>query len=154
MKKIDVGQSLTLLANVGVLAGLLLLVYELNQNREITKAQLRSDYADQVIGQLEVIYANPELAELMFDLGCVETTFVCESVAQFRFDMYWDGRFRSWESLHFQYRSGLYDDIEFQATTSGWKELLTIPRVADHWEGEQENYSPEFVELMNGLLLD
>ena len=153
MKKTDVGQSLTLLANVGVLAGLLLLVYELNQSREITKAQLRSDYADQLIGQLEVIYANPELAELMFDAGC-ETTFLCESVEQFRFDLYWDGRFRSWESLHYQYRNGLYDDAEFQATTVGWRRLLTIPRVADHWEGEQESYSPEFVELMKSLLLD
>lgn len=154
MKKLDTAQFAALLANVGVLGGLLLLVYELNQNREITKAQLRSDYADQLIGQLEVIYANPELAELVFDFGCGETTVVCESVEQFRFDMYWDGRFRSWESLHFQYRNGLYDDAEFQAATAGWRNLLTIPRVAKNWEEGQEIYSPEFVELMNSLLPD
>jgi hypothetical protein len=37
MKKIDVGQMLTLLANFGVIVGLLLLVYELNQAREFAK---------------------------------------------------------------------------------------------------------------------
>jgi hypothetical protein len=42
MKKIDVGQMLTLLANFGVIVGLLLLVYELNQAREFAKIEFLS----------------------------------------------------------------------------------------------------------------
>ena len=39
MKKIDLGQMLTLLANFGVIVGLLLLVYELNQARDFAKIE-------------------------------------------------------------------------------------------------------------------
>ena len=137
-----------------MLFGIFLLVYELKQNREIAQAQLRSDYAEQLIGQLEVIYSNPEFAELVLDFGCGETTAICQSVEQFRFDTYWDGRFRSWENLHFQYRNGLYDEAEFEAAIVGWRNLLTITRVAENWTEGQETYSPEFVELMNSLLVD
>lgn len=41
MKKLDMGQSLGILANVGVLFGILLLVYELNQNRQMMEAAVR-----------------------------------------------------------------------------------------------------------------
>jgi hypothetical protein len=43
MKKIDLGQTVAILANVGVLAGILLLVYELNQTRELAQAQFEVD---------------------------------------------------------------------------------------------------------------
>ena len=43
MKKIDAGSGLQIIANVGVLAGLLLLVYELNQTRELSQAQFEID---------------------------------------------------------------------------------------------------------------
>jgi len=49
MKKIDLGQTLTILANVGVLAGILLLVFELNQNREMMRAQTRSELASSLV---------------------------------------------------------------------------------------------------------
>ena len=39
MKKIDLGQTLGILANVGVVFGILLLAYELNQNRQMMEAQ-------------------------------------------------------------------------------------------------------------------
>jgi hypothetical protein len=152
MRKNDLGQIVSLAANIGVIMGILLLVFELTQNRVIAEAQLRSDYASQLINQLQVIYTNPELAEIMMQHGCGESTNLCESVDQLTYDLYWDGRFRSWENLHYQYRNGLYDEEEFQAARSGWEMLLTIPRVATNWVAARSSYSPEFVEAMNALL--
>ena len=43
MKKIDIGQSLQTIANLGVLLGILLLVYELTQTRELARAQFNID---------------------------------------------------------------------------------------------------------------
>ena len=45
MKKIDLGQTIGVLANIGVLIGILLLVYELSQNRQMMKAQTRNEIA-------------------------------------------------------------------------------------------------------------
>ncbi len=43
MRKLDLGQTVGILANVGVLIGVLLLVYELSLNRHIVEAQTRDE---------------------------------------------------------------------------------------------------------------
>jgi hypothetical protein len=45
MKKIDIGQTITILANVGVIAGIAVLAYELRQNNEALDAQSRYNHA-------------------------------------------------------------------------------------------------------------
>ena len=44
MKKVNIGQTLAVLANLGVLAGLILVAIQINQSTEIAKAQLENDY--------------------------------------------------------------------------------------------------------------
>ncbi len=43
MRKINVGQTVGILANVGVIAGIVFLVFELQQNREMMRAQTRNE---------------------------------------------------------------------------------------------------------------
>ena len=45
MKKIDLGQALQILGTAGVILGIFLLVYELNQNRELMAAEIRNSIA-------------------------------------------------------------------------------------------------------------
>jgi hypothetical protein len=49
MKKIDVGQTLSIIGNVAVVTGILLLVFELNQNREMVMAQTRNEMSQVLI---------------------------------------------------------------------------------------------------------
>lgn len=44
MKRINLGQTVSVLANLGVLAGLLLVAIQIGQSTEIAKAQLENDY--------------------------------------------------------------------------------------------------------------
>lgn len=44
MKKIGLGQMFSVLANIGVLAGLLLVAIQISQSSEIARAQLENDY--------------------------------------------------------------------------------------------------------------
>ncbi len=64
MKKIDFGQTLQLFGNVGVVVGILLLVYELNQNRDMMEAQTRHEIAQSIVEQLGEIASNGDLADL------------------------------------------------------------------------------------------
>ena len=43
MKRIDLGKTVTLIANVGVIGGILLLAYELRQNNELKAAEARKN---------------------------------------------------------------------------------------------------------------
>jgi hypothetical protein len=42
MKKIDLGQTITILANVGVIAGIVFLAIELQQNNALLETEIRS----------------------------------------------------------------------------------------------------------------
>jgi hypothetical protein len=44
MKKIELGQAISILANIGILAGLILVAIQINQSTQIAKAQLENDY--------------------------------------------------------------------------------------------------------------
>jgi hypothetical protein len=58
-------QLLGLVANLGVLVGVLLLVYELNQNREMMRAQTRHDISSEFVSLMTSVAENEGLANLV-----------------------------------------------------------------------------------------
>ena len=65
MKKLDVGQTVTILANVGVIAGIVFLAIELRQNNELLGVQIRSGILDRQTGAPDLILQTPELWPLL-----------------------------------------------------------------------------------------
>jgi len=61
MKKIDTGQMLTVLANFGVIVGILLLVYELNQARNFARTEFLASNR-LVFQEIERDMMNPDIA--------------------------------------------------------------------------------------------
>ena len=121
MKKIDLGQALTILANVGVLIGILLLVFELSQNRQMMRAQTRNAIAETLIN-LRFNEANSaELNRIDIKASQGEELTPVES-AQFR--ALWSSYFRYWENVYYQYRAGLYDDTEYFPQRETWRRIL------------------------------
>jgi hypothetical protein len=59
-----VNRWLTLGANFGVLIGILLLVVELSQNREMIRAQTRNDISQQLSNRLSMIAADSQTASV------------------------------------------------------------------------------------------
>lgn len=136
MKKIDLGQAVTILANVGVLAGILLLVYELNQNRQMMQAQTRSAIADGITEFLVNIWSDPELSELselseLWALGGAGTSL---DEAQYRqFSALMTGFLRHLEGAHYQYRNGLYEQDEFETQREQIRRLVALPGYKSYW---------------------
>ena len=64
MEPDKVNRWLTLGANFGVLIGIILLVVELDQNRDMIRAQARNDISRHVSDHLAVLGSNRELASL------------------------------------------------------------------------------------------
>ena len=121
MKKIDLGQALSLFANIGVIAGILLLVYELGQNRQMTEAQIRSASADQLTNILFQDVNTPEMVDVLLKAESGEPlTRREELLFTRRQSAFW--RFR--ENVHYQYRNGLYDENEYLALRSVWVRSL------------------------------
>lgn len=64
MKKIEPGQLASLVANLGVIVGILLLAFELNQNNELMEAEARLNRTILAIDAWRATSENPELTEL------------------------------------------------------------------------------------------
>jgi hypothetical protein len=61
MKKIGLGQMLAILANFGVIVGILLLVYELNQARDFARIEFRAGNR-LAFQEIERDMMNPDIA--------------------------------------------------------------------------------------------
>ncbi len=65
MKKIEVGQILTVLTNIVVIAGIVFLGYELYQNNQQWEIQSRIQADERRSGITDLVIANPDLFDLL-----------------------------------------------------------------------------------------
>ena len=141
---------LTLGANLAVLAGIVLLIFELNQNREQIRAQTRHELAMGIVDLLQTPAANPQLADVLYRGLTGQPLTPTE---QFQFELRTNALFRYWEDVHYQYRLGLYDDVEFERQRDAWSaSMRRAERAQDYWCRVRLLYSPGFVAEMDGLL--
>jgi hypothetical protein len=150
MKKFALANFIGFLANLGALVGLLLLAFELNQNSQLMRSQIRHDLSMGIVEQLLVVSNNSQLAgvirrgsngdELTPD---ERTQFTTRSNAMLRY----------WENVHYQYRQGLYDPSEFERQRRAWVDSLSrsVGLVA-YWCENRGLYSADFAKDLNSAL--
>jgi hypothetical protein len=148
MKKDDLGQTANTVANIGVIVGILLLVFELSQNRDMMRAQTRNEIAQGVVELLSSPSTNVELADGWAKIRLGDPIMPAQSVMLETFS---ESVLRYWENVHYQYRQGLYDEEEY------WKHLETMTELTTHdvtfrnWCCTRQSlYSDPFVDSLNG----
>ncbi len=148
MKKLDLGQTITILANIGVIAGIIILAFELDQNSDLVSAQTRNTMSQSVIENIQM-NMDPRAVDayLKLDRGdalSAEDIFVLDHIA--------NATFRLWENTHYQYRVGLLDAEELEADMEVWRRSMEEQAFADHWENRRDTYSRQFREVIDGLV--
>lgn len=142
MKKVDLAQTLQLIGNAGVIAGILLLVYELNQNRQMMQAQTRNELSQSIIDQFLDAAGNEGLTDVVIK---GQSGALTEESDRRRYDWWLLARFRYWENVHYQYRNGLYEEEEFAAQAEAFIPTFRLPGVEEWWSNRAIAFSPEFV---------
>ena len=137
------------LGNVGVLAGIGLLVFELGQTREMTRAQTRNDVAAQIVDLLRDVSTDSQLADVMTRKRGGEVLTEAENN---QFGHRTMAMFRYFEGVHYQYRQGLYAESEFATQQEAWRSFMTTPGYESIWCNTRETFSPEFRIAFDQLL--
>ena len=150
VKRFDLGQLLQLLGNAGVIVGILLLGYELNQNRESMQAQTRSDIANQLSSMVFQDLNTPGLPQaLLKALAGEPLTPIEEFLLEWRSIAYW--RYR--ENVNYQYRNGLYEDEEYLPQRASWIRFINEQDFTRrNWCNQRDQRSAEFVLEINSLI--
>ena len=143
-------QWLALGANIATLVGGLMVLLQLQQNRELTRAQVRHDMAAGIVELLDSPAGNSELASILRRGSLGEELTPDE---QYRFQLRTNALFRYWEDVHYQYRQGLFDESEFSTQRDAWRSSLasSVGAVA-YWCSVRRMYSPAFASEMDSLL--
>ena len=141
---------LTLVANLGVLIGIILLVAELDQNRDMMRAQTRNELSRGVLDLLGSLVENKELADVMVRANNGEELTPTEG---FIFGAQAERVFRNWENVHYQYRQGMYDESEFSKHLDTMQAVLIRNQaLINFWCQNRSLYSAPFVVELDRLL--
>ena len=152
MKKIDLGQTLTILANLGVVVGILLLVYELSQSRAMMEAQTRATVAQGFNDWIYNVSADQETVNLMSRGDRSEELTDEEAARYLNFKI---AQLRYYENVHYQYRMGLYAQEEFSAQREAWRRVtLNNKGTRDFFCSRRPVLVPEFVDEIENLLAE
>jgi hypothetical protein len=140
---------LTLGANLGVLVGIILLVIELDQNRDMMRAQIRNELARGGADILLSVIHDREFADTLVRAGAGEPHTGTEEL---QIEAWNDLLFGYWENVHYQYRQNLYDESEFSRHTVAIAAVLEEnPGTHNYWCKERLRFSVAFMEFMDDL---
>ncbi len=105
MKKVDLVQMLQILANVGVIAGIVFLAIEIQQSNRIAKATTEIEIRDNWSSINAAIYSDPAIAELLVKCKSVDpklTEVEKEQASAFVFQWV-----NNWLAIEHAYNNGM-----------------------------------------------
>ena len=118
MSKDRLIQSISLAANCVTILGLLLVIVQLQQNRSLMRAQVRHELASTIVELLNSSANNSQLTGVLRRAGRGEPLTEDE---QLQFRLRSNALLRYWEDVHYQFRLGLYDEVEYSRQKAAWK---------------------------------
>jgi len=150
---LDFERLVTILANVGVIASLIFLAWEIRQNTQMIQAQTRDSVTEKQIALFEWFATDAENIDVRHrgDLG----ELVPDTSESSQYGWLIAGNLRLWENEWYQYRRGLFDAEEFEPRLNIWKAMVNQPGVTCYWfEFQRPGYSPDFVNLIDSLFTE
>lgn len=140
---------LSFAANIGVLAGIIFLAFELQQNTVATQLEAASNFQGSFT-QLEMLIAgNPEFAELLRKGIEGENTNATE---QLRLDAFYTNVLRQWQFIHFQYLADTIDEEIWRGERAYLVQIIGFDSgLFTHWQSNKSRYTPQFNEMIESM---
>lgn len=144
----NLNKWLTLLANIGVVAGIIFLGVELRQNSETAELQAAQNYVN-LSHELDFrIVDDPALATLL--LTPPENRTPTESL---RVDRWMFGALRTWENGYYLHSKGVLDDELWLGQEAFMADLLKRnEEQRNYYQKNSKFFSEGFIAYLDGLL--
>lgn len=138
-----------LAANIGVLIGILFLVFELRQNTVASRLAAASNFQDS-FSEIEFFIAqHPEFAEL---LESGRNGDEISGADNLRLTVFYGNVLRTWQNAHFQYISGTLNKELWIGSQSRLTVVLREDRgLMDHWRNNRSQFSPAFNAMVSSI---
>jgi len=149
MKKIDLGHTIQIVANVGVIAGIVFLALELRQNSEVLSYQARSSLiATKVAQQLPVITNDGGLAAAWIKDDAGEPLTAVEN---FQLRVMRNMTLETYAALYREVAQGLLSEADIPIRQ--WASTLQSRRMREYWEVAKVDQDPSFIQFVENVVL-
>jgi hypothetical protein len=149
MESDKLNRWLTLGANLGVLVGLVLVAYEINQSRVQLELATSSDGTDNFTQAMEILVQDEELSELIYR---AERSY--ESLDDFerwRVSKYLDG-FMSMSEQDYLVISNMHDKDVAKGFEVDWRENIQLSMYKSYWAHHQSRFGANFRSFIDNIL--
>ena len=150
-------ERLALIANLSVVAGIVFLGLELQQNTQAIQAQTRDSITEKQMTYLGWQATSPELAAIVAKLDSAgEASLNVAERQQFR--GFAAGQMREWENSFYQYEQGLFTQDELEARRERWRAQM-LDRSASGafqglWTQARDQFAPNFREVIDQIVTE
>ena len=142
-------QWLTLIANLGVLIGIVFLAYEIRQNTDALHAQTREAVLAATQTELQAVREDPNL---VLSIIKEEPLSVVEQIKLYTWLV---SALRVREFSWLQRQNGTIDEAQWQSELAVTVAILQAPRVRLWWDKVgQKTVSPQFSAFVNDIMKD
>ena len=147
-----VNQWLSVVANAGVLVGIVFLAFEIRQNTEMMEAQTRDSMTGKQMQYAEWIATDDYLAKIMAK-GMADGIVALSNDEAWSFTFALNGIWREWENSLYQQSLGLYTDDEFQPRVERWKRFMGFPGAREVWNRDKHTFSSQLRAQLDEILV-
>ena len=153
MKISAINEGVSLIANIGVIASIVFLGLEMQQNTAMMQSQTRNSIVENQMSLYERGIDHPVLADVRDRISSGETLYVDVTGGQsFQYTLYVSSQLRMWENEYYQYQVGLFDTDEFAARTITWRRQIATAGVLSVYERLEATLAPDFQIYMNAII--
>ena len=151
MKKIDLGQTIAILANIGVIAGIAFLALEIRQNTDAVRSTVVQDISSQQIDVRKMMIENPELRAAVREGARGEPD---ENQLQL-IDEFFAVLMNVRQNRYLQIELGVIDSRTADELGIGSREggMFSRPQFSDWWSQNRSSYSEGFRQYVEANLL-
>jgi len=152
MKKIDLSQAVTILANIGVIAGIVFLAMELQQNTQQLKLQSYQAWQSEN-NEINMRISDPELSAIVSSGHRDSTNLTSDNYIAYA--MFHMSFMQMAQSTHYLYLQGSMDSELWQSEMDRAAAILTFPGVRQWWDsGGRTQLTPSFASFIESVQTD
>ena len=151
MKKIDLGQAITILANVGVIAGIVFLAVELGQNTQAIRLTA-SQYMASELAEFNRGWTNPDMARIRLknDTEGYDSLSPVERMQLLGMD---SSYLAIQQNLYYQYRAGSLDPVTWSGRHRQLVKLFTRASFHAVWREYGHGFNDDFRDYIDNVVI-
>lgn len=141
---------LTISANVGVIVGLFLVAFELNQNSSLMRIQIEQSRADAAMASNEATYNSEYLPAVLVKIRDDEQ-LSREEIERYRW--WFRAQNRNQDNVYNQYLSGMLGATSPRSVRDFVREVIASSDFGrEEWRAQKVGFSDEYVSFVESVL--